>query len=124
MTQASVATALATAELSFAQERMWFLEQLHPDAAANNCSTTLELEGTLNLPHLQQCVNEIAWRHEALRTRFAFADGRPVQIVEAATRTTTSSGHPNRSSEPGICRPERNPCELPRVSAPFGLRHR
>src|SRR5579862_5097517 len=86
MAQISIATELSTPELSFAQERMWFLDQLHPDAASNNCSTTLELEGVLNLSHLQQCTNEIVRRHESLRTHFAFLDGRPVQVVEPATR--------------------------------------
>ena len=71
-----------TVELSLAQERMWFLEQFEPGDIANQCSTMVELAGALNVSHLQQCVNEIVRRHEALRTRFVTRDGRPRQVIE------------------------------------------
>jgi amino acid adenylation domain-containing protein len=68
-------------DLCFAQERMWFLEQLERRNTANHCPTTIELMGAVNVALLQQCVDEIVRRHDALRTSFGTRDGRPVQIV-------------------------------------------
>jgi len=59
-----------SAPLSFAQERIWFLEQLEPNGAAHHVSLALCLEGALEPDLVQRCLNEIVRRHEILRTRF------------------------------------------------------
>jgi amino acid adenylation domain-containing protein len=66
---------------SFAQQRLWFLEQLTPGTAAYNEPLAIQLEGALNVPALEKSLNEIVRRHEALRTTFAIQDGQPVQII-------------------------------------------
>jgi hypothetical protein len=69
--------------LSFAQQRLWFLEQLDPAAGAYNLSNCLEVRGELSLRVLREVVAELIRRHEALRTVFALPDGgaEPVQRV-------------------------------------------
>ncbi|MDY7096364.1 MAG: amino acid adenylation domain-containing protein, partial [Acidobacteriota bacterium] len=68
--------------LSFAQRRMWFLEQLEPDAAAYNIPLPLRAEGPLDQRLVESSLNRIQHRHETLRTRFGEVDGRPVQIID------------------------------------------
>jgi amino acid adenylation domain-containing protein len=68
--------------LSYAQQRLWFLDQLEPGALAYNLSAGIELEGELNVAVLERSVNEVIRRHESLRTRFAIdEDGEPEQII-------------------------------------------
>jgi amino acid adenylation domain-containing protein len=67
--------------LSFAQERLWFLDRLLPGTSAYNESLSLRLEGALDAAALERALVEIVRRHESLRTRFAEVDGRPVQVV-------------------------------------------
>ena len=69
------------APLSFAQERMWFLDQLEPGNPAYNRPVYLRLMGGLNVAVLEKSLNEIVDRHEALRTVFQATDGRPAQVV-------------------------------------------
>ena len=69
--------------LSFAQQRLWFLDQLEPNSALYNISTALRLRGALNVEALQKSVATIVERHEALRTTFASVDGEPVQVIKA-----------------------------------------
>jgi natural product biosynthesis luciferase-like monooxygenase protein/FkbM family methyltransferase len=66
---------------SFAQERFWFLHQLAPESTAYNISAAVQLIGGLNVAALQQSLNAIVRRHEALRTAFVAIDGRPMQVV-------------------------------------------
>ncbi|HYG65747.1 MAG TPA: non-ribosomal peptide synthase/polyketide synthase, partial [Thermoanaerobaculia bacterium] len=68
--------------LSFAQQRLWFLDQLAPGGGAYNVPVALRVEGDLHVGVLQCSLTEIVRRHEALRTVFAAHDGTPVQIVE------------------------------------------
>jgi amino acid adenylation domain-containing protein len=67
--------------LSFAQQRLWFLDQLAPGSAAYNLSGRLRLEGPLDASSLEASLNEIVRRHEGLRTIFSTRDGEPVQII-------------------------------------------
>ena len=67
--------------LSFAQERMWFLYQLSPDAAAYNIPASVRLHGPLNKAALRWSVDELVRRHEALRTTFTKLDGQPRQMI-------------------------------------------
>jgi amino acid adenylation domain-containing protein len=67
--------------LSFAQERLWFLDQIQPGDPTYNVAAGARLLGRLDLPALAGALDEIARRHEALRTSFAIFTGRPVQVV-------------------------------------------
>ncbi|MFS0519589.1 amino acid adenylation domain-containing protein [Nostoc sp. UIC 10607] len=66
---------------SFAQQRLWFFDQLAPGNPFYNVSTTLNLTGSLNFTALKQTFNEIVRRHETLRTRFVMVDQQPVQAI-------------------------------------------
>ncbi len=67
--------------LSFAQQRLWFLDQLEGSNAVYNLPFALRLKGPLHVEALQKSLNEIVRRHEVLRTNFADNQGRPVQII-------------------------------------------
>jgi amino acid adenylation domain-containing protein len=67
--------------LSFAQERLWFLDRLEPGSAFYNIPAALRLGGALDLPALESALGEVVRRHEALRTVFAEVDGAPAQAV-------------------------------------------
>ena len=67
--------------LSFAQERLWFLEQLEPGNTAYNIAAAYRLRGPLDVAALERSLNEIVRCHEVLRTTFATMDGRPVQVI-------------------------------------------
>jgi acyl carrier protein len=67
--------------LSFAQERLWFLDQLEPGNYSYNMPVVIRLEGLLNAAALEQAMGEIVRRHEALRTNFSSKQGRPIQII-------------------------------------------
>ncbi|MCC5645525.1 amino acid adenylation domain-containing protein [Nostoc sp. CHAB 5824] len=67
--------------LSFAQQRLWFLDQLIPNNPFYNIPVALHLTGSLNLVALEQTFNEIVQRHEALRTTFVIQSGQPVQVI-------------------------------------------
>ncbi|MCU0533550.1 MAG: condensation domain-containing protein [Hydrococcus sp. Prado102] len=68
--------------LSFAQERLWFLDQLAPNkSSAYNMPFAFRITGSLNVSALEQSLNKILRRHEALRTTFSVVEGKPVQII-------------------------------------------
>src|ERR1700723_1568631 len=69
--------------LSFAQERLWFLDQLVPGDTTYNCMDTLRLDFAVNAAVLERTLNEIVRRHEILRTTFRLVNGEPVQVVAA-----------------------------------------
>ena len=68
--------------LSFAQERLWFLDQLQPVNSVYNIAIVLRAFGPLQVDALQRSLSEIVRRHETLRTRFVMTDGGPVQVVD------------------------------------------
>ena len=68
--------------LSFAQQRLWFLDQLAPNNPFYNSPRAVRLEGRLDLDVLERVINEIVRRHEVLRTRFEVEDGEPVQVID------------------------------------------
>lgn len=67
--------------LSFAQMRLWFLEQMAPGSAAYTVPMAWRLRGILDLSILQRCLSEIVRRHEVLRTVFPAANGLPRQVI-------------------------------------------
>ncbi|HEX8903330.1 MAG TPA: condensation domain-containing protein, partial [Longimicrobiaceae bacterium] len=70
--------------LSFAQERLWFIDRLEPGSAAYNVPMPVRLGGPLHVPALERALGELVRRHAVLRTRFAVVDGAPVQRIEPA----------------------------------------
>ncbi len=70
--------------LSFAQQRVWFLDQLEPNTSTYNMPAALRMEGSVNIAALEQSIGEVARRHEVLRARFDSRQGRPVQMIEPA----------------------------------------
>ncbi len=66
---------------SFAQQRLWFLEQLEPNNFAYNVPWMIQCDGILNVLALRQTLQTIVDRHESLRTTFSATDGTPVQVV-------------------------------------------
>ncbi|MCX6045378.1 MAG: amino acid adenylation domain-containing protein, partial [Chloroflexi bacterium] len=67
--------------LSFAQQRLWFLEQLQPGLTAYNNVSAMQLNGRLNVQVLQQSLSEILRRHESMRTTFTSINGEPQQVI-------------------------------------------
>src|SRR5258705_11083318 len=69
------------APLSFAQQRLWLLDQLDPGSAVYNISRAVRLKGDLNFPALLEALSAIAERPNSLRTNFKVVDGQPVTTV-------------------------------------------
>jgi amino acid adenylation domain-containing protein/non-ribosomal peptide synthase protein (TIGR01720 family) len=80
--QIPVVSRRQTLPLSFAQERLWFLDRLEPGAATYSMPAAIRLQGRLDLPVLEQVITALVQRHEVLRTTFATVDGRPKQIID------------------------------------------
>ena len=81
---------------SFAQQRLWFLDQLEPDNPIYNIPQMTRLRGALNIDALQRALTEIVRRHEALRTTFIATDGQPLQVIHPPTQislATTDLSH-------------------------------
>jgi amino acid adenylation domain-containing protein len=72
----------APCPLSFAQQRLWFLDQLAPNNPFYNIPEAVRLDGKLDLKVLERVINEIVRRHEALRTRIEMGEREPVQVIE------------------------------------------
>src|SRR5215467_3976916 len=67
--------------LSFAQQRLWFLDQLEGKSATYNMYAALRLLGDLNVAALARSLTALVQRHEALRTTFSTVQGVPVQVI-------------------------------------------
>ena len=67
--------------VSFAQQRVWFLHYLEPTIASYNLPVAVRLTGSLDVGALEESLNEVVKRHDALRTSFPVCEGRPVQVI-------------------------------------------
>jgi amino acid adenylation domain-containing protein/FkbH-like protein len=67
--------------LSFAQQRLWFLDQMEPGNPLYNIPWTLRMRGSLDIPALENSLNQVIRRHEALRTTFSTVGDQPVQVI-------------------------------------------
>ncbi|WP_081916594.1 non-ribosomal peptide synthetase [Luteibacter sp. 9135] len=76
-----VARAAAGSPLSFAQQRLWFIDQHEAGSSQYNIPTALSLRGDLNKGALQKAIDALMERHQVLRTTYTEVDGRAVQIV-------------------------------------------
>ncbi|MBD1911607.1 MULTISPECIES: non-ribosomal peptide synthetase [unclassified Leptolyngbya] len=70
-----------SAPLSFAQQRLWYLDQLEPDSYAYHICKAIRLQGSLDVAALQQALDAIMERHEPLRTCFVATNGIPSQVI-------------------------------------------
>lgn len=80
----------AALPLSFAQQRLWFLDQLESQNAFYNIATVIRLEGALDMDALSETLNEVVRRHEVLRTYFKVVDGTPMQVIATQLPMTLS----------------------------------
>ncbi len=72
--------------LSYAQERIWFMDQLEPNRAIYNMPDTHSFKGALDVEALERSLSELVRRHEILRTTFALVEGTPVQVIAGPAR--------------------------------------
>jgi amino acid adenylation domain-containing protein len=75
------------APLSFAQQRLWFLEQFEPGTTAYHLWSAIRIDGPLSPQLFERALSEVYGRHEVLRTSFPTVDGEPVQRIHPARRT-------------------------------------
>lgn len=87
--------------LSFAQQRLWLLEQLQPGNPANNLSAALKIAGRLDLAIFSASLNTIVERHEILRATFAVVDGSPVHHIAPKLEIRPTIVNLRGLSEPG-----------------------
>jgi amino acid adenylation domain-containing protein/non-ribosomal peptide synthase protein (TIGR01720 family) len=107
---------------SFAQARLWFLDQFEPGGSEYVTAATVRLRGELDVPALAAAFTALVTRHESLRTTFDECDGVGVQVVHPPSPVTVPVL--DLSDLP----PDRRACALDRVLAteggrPFDLRH-
>ncbi|HEX8317689.1 non-ribosomal peptide synthase/polyketide synthase [Longimicrobium sp.] len=112
----------AAIPLSFAQQRLWFLEQRGGTGAAYHIPMRLRLRGALDRGALVRALDRIVARHEALRTTFPAVEGEPVQrmapVEESAFRLVEHDLHAAPDPEDGLRRLVQD-----EASAPFDLEH-
>jgi amino acid adenylation domain-containing protein/non-ribosomal peptide synthase protein (TIGR01720 family) len=112
----------ASFELSYAQQRQWFLWQLDPQSSAYNIPAALRLHGPLNVAALQQSFDVLLERHQSLRSRFVEDDGQVMQTL--ATFTTLSIEQHDLRDEPEAQRLELAMRKVEQeIARPFDLQH-
>jgi hypothetical protein len=93
---------------SYAQQRLWFMDQLEPGSAFYNIPAAVRLTGRLDAAALERALAEIVRRHETLRTTFAVEDDLPVQAIAAvgtfALPLTDLCGLPETEREAAVAR--------------------
>lgn len=108
------------APLSFAQQRLWFLDRFKPNSALYNLPATYRVSGPVDVPALTRGLNTILERHDSLRTTFPAVDGEPRQVVDPAMRIELS---PVTIDDPDPAKREDRALELAteEVRRPFDL---
>src|SRR3954447_6911525 len=109
--------------LSFAQERMWLLDQIDPGAATYNLFHTVDISGPLAPALLARALDEVVRRHQILRTTFAAPGGAPEPVVAPAARPPLPAPAPAPRAAPAPAlrrrRPPSGPVGEPRGRAPL-----
>ena len=67
--------------LSFAQQRLWFLDRIEPNSSSYNIPEAVELTGSLDVQILQQALDAIVSHHEIIRTNYLTVDDNPIQAI-------------------------------------------
>lgn len=107
--------------LSFAQQRLWFLDRLEPNSPLYNITAAFRLNGPLNIAALEHSLNEMVRRHQILRTTFAkAADSQPVQVVAPALAIPLEVVELQRLPEPDR-EPEARRLAAAEARRPFNL---
>ncbi|MDX1952414.1 MAG: condensation domain-containing protein, partial [Verrucomicrobiota bacterium] len=106
--------------LSFAQQRLWFLDRLQPNSPVYNVPTIVRVQGKLVLPALQYALSKVVERHEVLRTVFHAADDFPTQRILEPVEVplplidleTFSASEKERAARNEILKAARTPFDL------------
>ncbi len=113
--------------LSFAQQRLWFLDRLEPGRASYNMPFALRVRGPLDVDALESALAELVRRHEPLRTVFREVDGEPAQVIldtlASELAATTAQSPPARTGLPAPAEAVQSPQGdfvqlLPRLQSP------
>jgi amino acid adenylation domain-containing protein len=120
----ALADSTAEAPLSFAQERLWLLDQLDPDHATYTIPGAVRLQGALDLDALERSLGEIVRRHATLRATFSALDGQAVQRIAPPAAANVEL----HTIDLGALPPAEREAELLRlvgleIAAPFDLEH-
>ena len=93
----------ASIPLSFAQQRLWFLDQLHPGRSTYNIARKIRMRGVLDVEALRRSIDGIVARHETLRTTMVAVEGIPQQIIASSLHiplsVTDLSALPDRETQ-------------------------
>jgi amino acid adenylation domain-containing protein len=90
--------------LSYAQQRLWFLEQLEPNTPLYNLPAAVRLTGSLHIAAFEKAIREVLRRHEVLRTCFPTVDGKAVQVINPQPSISCSVIDMSAASEEQIAR--------------------
>ena len=102
--------------LSYAQQRLWFLNQLEGTGGEYNVPAMFDVRGEVDVSGLTRAVNAVVARHESLRTHFSEVEGEPVQVVEARREVPVAVEDLRGAGETAVAAAIRR-----EVSAPFDL---
>ena len=112
------------APLSFAQEQLWFLDQLAPGETTYNILLAWRLRGELNVGILRRCLDLIVERHDVLRAVIAAQDGAPYQLIRPVEATGPALTVVDLTSAPEAEREQALQEALRgQIAAPFDLEH-
>lgn len=102
--------------LSFAQQRLWFIERLEPGSFVYNVNRAMRLKGHLDVESLQQAIDEVVRRHEILRTNFIAVDGAASQVIapdRQVSLNVVDGGGQGKNQRADVKRLLRDLAELP-----------
>jgi hypothetical protein len=107
--------------LSFAQQRLWFLDQLEPGSPLYNFSHIVRITGHLDRNALEKSLNEIVRRHESLRTSFPALNDRPVQVIAPSLEVPLRFVDVSRTDTHQGCEAEARRLATEEAQKPFHL---
>jgi non-ribosomal peptide synthetase component F/acyl carrier protein len=107
--------------LSFAQRRLWFLDQLEPGNPLYNVASVSRVEGELNYEALEKSLNEIAHRHESLRTTFPNFDNGPAQVIASEVEIRLQILDASHHRDLTACENEARRLASEEIQRPFDL---